>query len=58
MVVPESTGKDRNRDKKEELPVILLLEPSALGVANGNVTDDEAIHYESPEIKDYFLDRN
>jgi len=38
--------------------VILLSAPLALEVANGNVTDEEAIHHKSLEIKDYFLDRH
>ena len=47
IVVPESAARDRNRDKEEKFLVILLPAPLALGVANGNVTDAEAIHHKS-----------
>jgi hypothetical protein len=58
MVVPESAGRDRDRDKEEEIQVILLLAWLVLGVANGNVGYDEAVHRKSLEIEGCFLDRN
>ena len=58
IVVPESAGRNRNRDKEEELQVIFPSAPLALGVANGNVTDDENVRKKSMEIKDYFPDQH
>jgi hypothetical protein len=58
IVVPESAGRNRNRNKEEKLQVILPSAPLALGVADGNVTDDDNVHHKSLGIKDYFLDRH
>jgi hypothetical protein len=38
--------------------VILPSAPLALGVANGNVTDNENVHHKWLEIKHYFIDRH
>lgn len=55
IVVPESAARDRNRDKEEELQVIL---PSAQLALGGNVTDDANVRHQSLENKDYFLDQH